>query len=686
MSLKAAKEALLRKHYTEAIDLLLRYSQGVDRQSQKYVQAQMWLVSAYKRTGRADKAIAVCKALRDHPDPQVQDWLGRSLTTLHQMLAAPPAPPEVERNETVAAVTPSDTNRYRKTYVALPLPRGYAYLYIAAFVGLLLLYGGLIFGLWLLPIALFVEVITVGWVQVAAAGAGITAVLLFFMSPWIVDRTQRIYHRTQWLTLVDLDERSPEAVSVIETFCDRHNQDIPRLGLISDDTPVAFAYGVIPNSSRIVLSRGLVQELDADEVAIIVALLLSQIQNRSVLLLTFLAAPLQLLYLLYVVLQRRALRAKVGKELWQGAALAVHSIHDWCHYPILGFNRCRVVLADRRAAEITGNPNGLSRALVKMARGITRQSQLGQSTNRILESTRLLGVLDDRTTLAIGIAFEVLYAGVTLHAATRVFLWELFNPWAEWLTWNSSHPLIGKRLARISGYAQKLGLSPEYDFRQLLKQGERLDRIRLYRNFGRDLLIEIGPWFLAIAGLVSGQLLYWLYNPWLTTSLLLIGLGIGWMFLGSLRYPDFRQVKDTDMVALLLDPYASPVQGQPVQIPGELMGYTTEDGTRGYFLRLEDQGGMMLLHYLPNLRGILREPSAEIVKMERLFEQSVVATGWYRRGTLPIVDLAVLQPIISETKQRAASLIGQHQFWNNIVSSLLLVTGLLLLLATSRLF
>jgi hypothetical protein len=43
MSLKAVKEALLRKRYTEAIAILLEYSQdATDRTTQEYIQAQMW--------------------------------------------------------------------------------------------------------------------------------------------------------------------------------------------------------------------------------------------------------------------------------------------------------------------------------------------------------------------------------------------------------------------------------------------------------------------------------------------------------------------------------------------------------------------------------------------------------------------------------------------------------------------
>ena len=74
MSLKAGKEALLRKHYTEAISILTEYSQDhADPRAKDYVQAQIWLVSAYKKTGRADKAIIICEQLEESNDPQLQN-------------------------------------------------------------------------------------------------------------------------------------------------------------------------------------------------------------------------------------------------------------------------------------------------------------------------------------------------------------------------------------------------------------------------------------------------------------------------------------------------------------------------------------------------------------------------------------------------------------------------------------
>jgi Tetratricopeptide repeat len=257
MSLKAGKAALLRKHYTEAIAILSEYSQEcTDRTSKDYVQAQIWLVSAYKKTGRADKAIAICEQLEISADAQLQKWAQKSLITLRAVLEAP-SDDRIKRNEDVASVIKSDPRRYRKKDVTLSLPSRYNYFLIAAIVLTILAIIGLQFLLSYGISQIFTDFFSEAWLKTTAIATFVFSILLFFMSPWIIDITQKQYHRIQWITLADLDEKSPESVEIIEDFCDKYNIFVPRLGWIEDDAPVAFTYGVISNSARIVVSRGL---------------------------------------------------------------------------------------------------------------------------------------------------------------------------------------------------------------------------------------------------------------------------------------------------------------------------------------------------------------------------------------------------------------------------------------------
>jgi Zn-dependent protease with chaperone function len=684
MSLKAAKEALLRKRYTEAIAILLEYCQdSPDRGTKEYIQAQMWLVSSYQRTGRADKAIAICEQLQESPDPQLQQWSRKSLVTLRAVLAAEPDT-GIKSNPDVASVIKSKPNRYYRDNVTLALaPRMNLY-YILAAIATVSIVVGIIFGIQLWLISLVSLALTTGWAIVAITNTVVLSTLLFFMSPWIIETAQKQYHRTQWVTLADLDEIAPEAVAVIEKFCEIQNIDIPRLGLIEDRNPVAFIYGILPNSTRIVVSRGLLQLLDDDEIAAIYAYQLGRIPNLSVAIITFAAAPAQLIYLFHVWLSRLSFRAKRAKNALQLIALSANWLYNLGNYIVLWTTRTSTYLCDRTAAELTGNPNAMTRALTKIARGFVQQTQLGQPS-RLLESTRALGTCDYKTAIPIGMAFEILYAGQSEHNLYKVFLWELFNPWANWLEWHSTHALIGRRVKQLTNYVKQLGLTSEYDFPQILSEGGSLNRAKLYRTFRRDLLIQTAPYTGLLLGLGLSFALFWLYNNWLPLSLSTIGLGLGIMFQGSLRYPSYRKVADTDLVSLLIDPYASTLCGQPVQIPGELLGYGRHEMQLGYTFKLEDQSGSIYLNYLPNLKKLYTDPGQIIQQMEILVGESVLATGWFRRGEISAIDLSTLKPILEDPKSKTKTLISYHQLWNNVLSSAIVLLGLTIL-AISSLF
>jgi Zn-dependent protease with chaperone function len=686
MSLKAGKAALLRKHYTEAIAILTEYSQGNDDLSNAdYVQAQIWLVSAYKKTGRADKAIAICEQLETQADQQLQIWAQKSLVTLRNLLDLPPDD-RIKRNQDQASVIKSDPRRYRKKDVTLSQPAFYKYILIAAILLTIAAIIGLQFVIGYGISLIFTPVFTSAWLNTISIVTAVFSILLFFMSPWIIDITQKQYHRIQWITLADLDIKSPESVEIIEDFCERHNVFVPRLGWIEDDAPVAFTYGVISNSARIVVSRGLFDCLDDDEIAAVYAYQLGRIHNKSFAILTFVSAPVQVLYYIYVLLSRQSYRAKTGKQIWQIAATFANVLYSLSNYLLVGLSHVSTILSDRFASELTGNPNALARALPKIARQMLPFNQPAMPTNRLLESTKALGICDRQTMTAIGLAMEIAYNGQTDQNPYRVFLWELCNPWRHWLEFHSTHPLVGKRLNFLAGYSQQLGLVNEYDFQELIKEAKKLNKKLLYRNFWRDLLIQVSPLLGLIVAAIVAILLSQLYNRWLLISLSMIGLGLGFMLQGSLRYPDFRRVTDTDLVSLLTDPYTSYVQGAPVQIAGELLGYGTDEFYLGYAIRLEDQGGLAFLNYIPNFRQWIIDPSHSLKNLEMLCDQSVIATGWFRRGNFPIIDLSTLQPIMEDRPNQRASLTSYHQFWNNIASSILVILGLSLLLLTSKLF
>ncbi|BAY09809.1 molecular chaperone DnaJ [Calothrix sp. NIES-2098] len=69
--------------YPKAIKYLEDYCQGCkDRNTKDYIQAQMWLIQAYQLSGQLQRAIALCQLLSNHPHPQVQTWVSKTLSIL----------------------------------------------------------------------------------------------------------------------------------------------------------------------------------------------------------------------------------------------------------------------------------------------------------------------------------------------------------------------------------------------------------------------------------------------------------------------------------------------------------------------------------------------------------------------------------------------------------------------------
>ncbi len=128
-----------------------------------------------------------------------------------------------------------------------------------------------------------------------------------------------------------------------------------------------LTYGNLPRTARIVVSQGLLNQLGDDEIATIYALGLGQIHRWD-----FFVMSLVLLVTLpfYELYQRASAWGNNGQQpiwRWTATGLSCVCYGIWCLLTgtALLNSRFRLDYSDRHAAEITGNPNGLIRALLK---------------------------------------------------------------------------------------------------------------------------------------------------------------------------------------------------------------------------------------------------------------------------------------------------------------------------------
>jgi len=501
---------------------------------------------------------------------------------------------------------------------------------------------------------------------------------VFFLSPMIMDVIQGMLYGTDWQDIEEIRQKSPEAAAIIEQVCAENNLKIPLLGLIYDDTPTAFTYGSFPNTARLVVSQGLFKYLDQEEIATVYAHELGHIVHWDFAVMTLGSTLVQITYLIYTYARRfeNSLNNDNLKKGIQSVSVGAYIFYVIGNYLLLYLSRTREYYADHFAAEVTSNPNALSRSLVKIAYGIVEEGQKSSTAKTLTEGTRALGIYDAKGASSSGTAYRV--SGNT-QGVGRVFLWDLFNPWGWWMELNSTHPLTGKRIRALSNYAEQMDLNAEFDMAAVIKEGSSLDKGKLYKSFIFDLLLFNAPFIGFIAGIVAAFALRNLGGTLKEfISLPLIGFGFGTLIKTAFMYPDYKRARETDILTLMSDPYASPLRGRPVRLKGELIGRGDAGNKLGSDLQLQDSTGMIFTRYT-SMFGSLGNFFFGLTQVQSLIGTQVAVLGWFRRGVSPWLDLIQLdnhEEIIN----------SYHRLWSIILGVGAIFLGLVLSIFLPRSF
>jgi len=518
---------------------------------------------------------------------------------------------------------------------------------------------------------------------------------IFFIAPVIMDVIQAWLYGTRWIDIREIERSSPETATVIRDVCQKQKLNQPRLGLIEDDNPTAFTYGALPGNARVVVSRGLFKYLDDDEIATVYAHELGHIVHWDFAVMTVASTLVQIAYLLYVYIHEIADRlgnSDAARKIKSGArtvAIMAYIFYVIGEYLLLYLSRTREYYADHFSAEVTGNPNGLSRALVKIAYGILEEGKRNPEPSKVVQGTRALGIADPKSAAFTGTAYRV---AAEPEKVGRVFLWDMVNPWAWWMELNSTHPLTGKRVRALSTYAEQLGVEAEFNMALVIREGRSLNRQKLYGNFALDVVMFWANWIGLAIGFLGGLLvvIVQLGSPHvlLTTSQvepdvvlillagifskilpsMLIGFGFGTLLKMVFMYPDFNRAPETDVLTLMSDPYASPLRGRPVQLSGEVIGRGNAGYRFGSELKMQDQTGMIFLRYASRF-GPLGNFLFGTSQAESFVHQQVTVVGWFRRGIIPWVDYTRMEC------DRKWTVHSYHRFWMLVLGLGCIVLG-----------
>jgi len=195
----------------------------------------------------------------------------------------------------------------------------------------------------------------------------ILAAAMNFVTYWFSDRIVLAMYRAR-----PVDEtEAPGVYRVVRRLADRAGLPMPRVFLIPQHAPNAFATGRNPQHAVVAVTQGLLSVLNEDELEGVIAHELSHVRNRDMLIGTLAATMAGALMILARIGMFAGMFAGDGRDR-RGGGLGVILL------AILGavaallirmaISRSREYQADESAAQLTGRPEGLASALSKLER------------------------------------------------------------------------------------------------------------------------------------------------------------------------------------------------------------------------------------------------------------------------------------------------------------------------------
>ena len=476
--------------------------------------------------------------------------------------------------------------------------------------------------------------------------------LIWLVSPWLSDLTLRCLNKLEFLDDAIVKERYPGVHQLIHQVADDYRFKAPRIGFIPDRNPTAFTYGLLRGNARIVVTQGIFEFLTPDEQRAVVAHELGHIVNRDFILMTMAGMLVQILYQIYAVLGRpqRTSSSKEGNKLAIIGLVALVGYYVGI-YLLLYLSRTREYLADAFSAGRV-EPRHLASALIKIAYGIVTIEDT-EATQSLLRSTRHLGVIDVKNARYTGLLAES--TADRAGAAAAAMLFDTYNPWAALVQLNSTHPLTGRRVARLGEIAKAKGQTfADYDVEAAAARVQ-LSRFKLWGQFLGELLLLVAP---LLFGLVVGLGGAWQLAP--------AAIAVGVLATLPLRYP-FGTAKAATVMALMGDPGASPVRGQAVRLDGKAIGRVQPGFVAGEDVIFQDSTGLMAVDFRSML-GFIGNLFAGWKRVPKHLNEPGAATGWFRRGMGGYL-------ILHELKTTAGSLKARPFFWQVVLCLVVIVVN-----------
>ena len=228
-------------------------------------------------------------------------------------------------------------------------------------------------GLMILLTALFV---LIGyWIggQGGMISAFLFALVMNLFTYWFSDRIVLAMYRAQ-----EVDQAtSPMLYGVVKRLAERGNMPMPRVYVIPQAQPNAFATGRNPQHAAVAATEGLLQTMDEQELEGVIAHELSHVGNRDILIGTIAATLAGAVMILARMAQFAAIFGGGGRDDDRnGGGLGYIFVAIFGAIAAMliqmAISRSREYQADASGAKLSGNPMGLAHALARLQQNAER--------------------------------------------------------------------------------------------------------------------------------------------------------------------------------------------------------------------------------------------------------------------------------------------------------------------------
>jgi heat shock protein HtpX len=252
------------------------------------------------------------------------------------------------------------------------------------------------------------------------------AIVMNAGSYWFSDRIVLSMYHAQELSPQD----APQLYSIIQRLTTNAGLPMPRLYVVPEETPNAFATGRDPNHAAVAVTQGLMRVLDQGEVEGVIAHELAHVKNRDTLISTIAATLAGAITGIAQLLQFQMFFGGYGRDDEnRGNPLAMIAVVLLA--PIaaaliqFAISRSREYQADATGARISGRPLDLANALLKLERAAHEVPM------RVNPATSHMFIVNPLS----GQSLQTLF---------------------------STHPSTADRVARLEAIAREMGMTASY--------------------------------------------------------------------------------------------------------------------------------------------------------------------------------------------------------------------------------